>query len=137
MKKILLGAGVILFAIGAGSSFAQNKTTATTTQNAAHSRVEAKKAAIRNMPPERIAAIKTARLDKAIGLSEQQKVAVKSIYLNEAKQNKDRIAGHQATQKKIESVLNKDQALKLQELKKERMDKMRSQRTERATNSNG
>lgn len=136
MKKLFLGAGILLFAIGAGSSFAQNKTTDTSSQNAGHSRVETRAERMKNMPPEKIAAIKTARLDKAVGLTAKQKSAVNTIYLSEAQQSKDRQAAHQESEKKIEAVLTKDQLLKLQDFKKERMEKMRTERQERATQAN-
>lgn len=138
MKKILLSAGVIIIALAAGSSFAQQKTnTATTTQQStqATSRQEVRKAKMQNMTPEQMAQMRTDRINKDVNLTKDQEAKVHAIFLKEAQQNKGRMAERKATQEQLRAVLNKDQAQKLDEIKKERMNKMREQRTERTTSA--
>lgn len=132
MKKILLSAAVI--AVCAGSGFAQEKTINERPKqevSANHSRAEMRKARVQKYTPEKIAAIKTERLNKAISLTDDQKKQVNSIYLGEAKQHKERMARRAATEKKIQSVLTNDQVQKYQTVKKERMVKMKQMRTSR------
>jgi len=86
---------------------------------------------MQKMTPEQIAAIKTNRLDKTVTLTDAQKQQVNSIYLEEAKASKERMAQRKETQKKVEAVLTKEQAQKFEAAQQKRMEQMRAMHAER------
>lgn len=132
MKKILLSAAML--AIAATGTFAQNTTTTQTTVNrqANSKRLEARKAMRATRTPEQMAKMKVERLDKVVSLTDAQKQRAEVVYLKEAKMQKDRMALRKETQTEINSILDKDQLQKLETVKKERMDKMRTRAAKRA-----
>lgn len=82
--------------------------------------------------PEQMAKMKVERLDKVVSLTDAQKQRAEVVYLKEAKMQKDRMALRKETQTEINSILDKDQLQKLETVKKERMDKMRTRAAKRA-----
>jgi len=117
MKKLLLVSGIAFF--GFATSFAQEKQVQPTTRD--RSEMGAQK-----MSPDQIAAKRTERLDKMVGLTAEQKQKVNDVYLKQAKANKDRMAVKQDNQKEITSILTEDQNKKMEAMKEKRMEKMKS-----------
>lgn len=74
--------------------------------------------------PEQIADKRTQRLDKAVGLNADQKERIHAIYLQQAKESKERVSVRKDDQKEIKSILSPEQNQKLKEMKQERMEKM-------------
>lgn len=106
MKKVMLGAAVIL--IATGGLFAQKKETDQNRKRGT-SRVEMQNQRQTRLTPEEIAKIKVERMDKAVQLSATQKADLETIYLDDATKNKERMAQRQQTNQKVRAVLTTDQ----------------------------
>lgn len=132
MKKVILGA-LVMATIGVGNVMAQNTKTNKTVKP--QSRVEARQNKMNQMTPEKISEIKTARLDRIVGLSPDQKKSVAAAYLMTAKQHQGRVAERKKTRDEVNSILDKDQLIKLNDHNQERMAQMKYRNFKRGNSS--
>lgn len=126
MKKIILMAGIALFTSTIG--FAQSSGRVIN-----RSTVKAQK--VGNFDPNQVADKRTERLDKIVSLTPEQKEKVRAIYLKDAENRKERVAANSNTQAEVESTLNDEQKHKLDEVKKQRMEKMKDINSDRNVKS--
>ncbi|PSK88023.1 hypothetical protein [Taibaiella chishuiensis] len=119
MKKILFAAGISI--LGLSAVYAQNmqKKAAAQTQT---SNASSRSQQTRN--PEQIAEMKTARLDKEVGMTADQKKKIYDIFLKEAQENQGRAALRQETNTQVKGILTAEQNQKLEARQAERKEMM-------------
>lgn len=132
MKKIFFVAGIAL--IGLGAAFAQDKkqaVPATTTQQESSVK-SARTTNARKINPEKIAEIRTTRLNNEVTLTDDQKKKVNAVFLAEAQSNQGRAAMREETGKQLKAILSAEQNKKMEAVQAERNQKMQERRAMKA-----
>lgn len=127
MKKILFAAGISIIGLSAVYAQSQQKKEAAQAQTSTTTSAQSlRKSAQRS--PEQIAEMKTARLDKEVGMTAEQRKKVYDILLKEAKDNQGRAALRQETNDQVKAVLTPEQNQKLEAGHAERRQMMMQRR---------
>lgn len=127
MKKVLFAAGITL--LGLSAVYAQNlqKKAAAQSETSARTAQPSGRGA-QTRTPEQIADAKTARLDKEVGMTADQKKKIYDILLKDAQQNQGRAALRQETDTQVKSILTPEQNQKLEARQAERKQMMQERR---------
>jgi protein CpxP len=127
MKKVLFAAGITL--LGLSAVYAQNLQKKAAVQSETSARTAQPSGRnIHARTPEQIADAKTARMDKEVGMTADQKKKIYDILLKDAQQNRGRAALHQETNTQVKSVLTPEQNQKLEARQAERQQMMQERR---------
>lgn len=127
MKKVLFAAGITL--LGLSAVYAQNLQKKATAQSETSARTaQPSGRGTQVHTPEQIAEAKTARLDKEVGMTADQKKKVYDILLKDAQQNQGRAALRQETNTQVKSILTPEQNQKLEARQAERKQMMQERR---------
>jgi protein CpxP len=128
MKKLLFAAGITV--LGLTAVFAQDKKQ-TPAQVSQAQEKKPRTASAGRAAPEKIAEIKTNRLDRQVSLNEDQKKKVYDIYLKEAQAAQGRAAQHDETEVQLKTILTADQHQKYETVKAEKKQQLLERRSEK------
>lgn len=126
MKKVFLLAGVVV--VGLGTLWAQDKKQTTPTQPATQT-VRATHS-LQEKDPQIIAERKTARLEKEIGLTTEQKEKAYNVFLKDAEAGRERASLRQETNEQIKAILTPEQTAQFEARQKSRKEVMIRKREE-------
>lgn len=132
MKKIFFAAGIAVIGLSAAFAQDQKKTTPISANQQESTAKSSRVAGARNLNPQKVAEIRTARLNSEVTLTEDQKKKVQEVFLQEAQNNQGRAALREETNKQIKAILTAEQNQKMEAAQAERNQKIQERRAMKA-----